>query len=103
MKANHVASTTDCAQKRVTGEEMICTQIAPGLVTLAIVPGSRATRTLPVVFRFNRSGGVSRRVIDELPTMQEFEDRVRIERCSFPFGLARLAEKNHLDCYSSAR
>ena len=68
-----------------------------------VAGGSRATRTLPVVFRFNRSGGVSRRVIDELPTMQEFEDRVRIERCSFPFGLARLAEKNHLDCYSSAR
>jgi hypothetical protein len=46
MKANHVASTSDCAQKRVTGEEMICTQIGPGLVTLANVPGSRATLTL---------------------------------------------------------
>jgi hypothetical protein len=29
----------------------------------------RAIRTLPVVFRFNRSGDVSRRVIDELPTI----------------------------------
>jgi hypothetical protein len=36
-----------------------------------VLGGLRATRTLPVVFRFNRSGGVSRRVIDELPTIQE--------------------------------
>jgi hypothetical protein len=40
-----------------------------GYLVFRILGGSRATRTLPIVFDSNRSGGFSRRGIDELPTI----------------------------------
>jgi hypothetical protein len=42
-------------------------------------------------------------IVSGSPTMQKFQDSVLSSVPHYPFGLARLGKKNHLDCYSSAR